>query len=140
MDKNTKIFINIILLIGILFIIILIIIFGNTERKPSIIDSPGRQTTERPTISSEGKARSPSDAGFVKGLGRDVIQAELNQWSSIGLITNYEFTGSTVTVYVNHSDWISLPHSTQADFKAGIRSKWPDGSVVFKDSQTGERL
>ena len=83
---------------------------------------------------------SPAEAGLVKGLGRNVLIAELSKWSSIGLVTNYEFSDSKVIVYLNHSDWISLPYATQADFKAGIRLKWPDGSVNYRDSQTGESL
>lgn len=87
-----------------------------------------------------GTSSSPSDAGYVKGLGKDVIRQELDQWKSIGLVTSYEFSEQSVVVYLNHSDWISLPSNSKADFKAGIRSKWPDGSVVFRDSGTGERL
>ena len=82
----------------------------------------------------------PSDAGVVNGHGKDVIRQELNRWSEIGFVTSYEFTEKSVVVYLNYSDWISLPSNSRADFKAGIRSKWPYGSVTFRDSKTGETL
>ena len=85
-------------------------------------------------------SKSPSDAGYVKGLGKDVVREELDQWRAIGLVTSYEFSEQSVVVYLYHSDWISLPSNSKADFKAGIHSKWPDGSVTFRDSQSGERL
>lgn len=93
--------------------------------------------------SSSPTGNSPSsagDAGLVKGLGKDVLQKELDKWKSIGLVTSYEFSKQIVIVYLNHTDWISLTSGNQADFEAGIRSKWPDGSVVFRDSQTGDKL
>jgi hypothetical protein len=130
--------------VGIVFaflILLLVILSVGKESKQSIPKEPS-------VITGQGHAKkdnsvghsSPSDVGLVKGLGRDVLNAELSKWESIGLVTNYEFSESKVTVYLNHSDWISLPSSTQADFKAGIRLKWPDGSVSYRDSQTGESL
>ena len=91
--------------------------------------------------SSSGRTSpSPGDAGFVKGVGRDVLRQELDQWSAIGLVTNYEFSEQSVVVYLDHSKWTSIMPKNRADFEAGIRSKWPDGSVTFRDSQSGERL
>jgi hypothetical protein len=116
-------------LIGLFALIIVLAIFFSSR------DNGSRQPS-----SPADHQRVPADAGLVKGLGRNVLESELSRWQTIGLVTNYEFNGNEAVVYVNHSDWISLPSNSKADFKAGIRSKWPDGSVVFRDSQTGERL
>jgi hypothetical protein len=104
------------------------------------------EVKEQPKVNNQvspkrnGSPSSSADAGLVKGLGRSVLIEELGRWQAIGLVSNFEFDGSRAIVYLNHSDWLALPYSTQADFKAGIRMKWPDGSVSYRDSQTGESL
>ena len=148
MKKEIGIILGVLLCISILFNVVQRINIGYLEERLGKRSEPQAPIEEKvsPNIaqhSESGKRTghsSPSDAGLVKGLGKNIFSTELSRWQSIGLVTNYEISGGNAVVYVNHSDWISLQSSNKADFKAGIRSKWPDGSVIFRDSETGERL
>jgi hypothetical protein len=148
MQKVPIIILSVLLAISVLFNISLAVRIMLLEERlatKSEKNSAAQQkaTSKPPTEARSGRSAqpsSPADAGLVKGLGRSVLESELSRWQTIGLVTNFEFSGDDAVVYLNHSDWISLPSKSKADFKAGIRSKWPDGSVIFRDSQTGERL